>query len=166
MSAKDALNRYYKRQMGRDKRDQKPKRKNAKPEKFLEKEVLAWASSKAIHLHVVEAKAVYSQSAGRYLRGQAEAGLPDLIGNIEGLSVWIELKAKGRRSTLKPHQQAFLIAKIEQGCFAACIDSVDQLESLLSTYFKTAFSDRAKLLLDHLPKKKSGLENAEDELFS
>jgi len=159
MSAKSALLNYHKKIWDKDKRTQsRAGKKNDKPEKALEKSVLAWASSRNLFLHVVESKAVYSASAGRYLRGQAEAGLPDLIGNVLGLSVWIELKAKGRRGTLKEHQRAFLVRKIEQGCFACCVDSVDQLASLLSSYFNTPSSDRAQLLQNHLPKKRSPRE--------
>ena len=155
MSAKSALLNYHARIWTSEKRSQSRRgKKNDKPEKVLEKSVLSWALLNGLNLHVIESKAVYSASAGRYLRGQAEAGLPDLIGNIQGLSAWIELKAKGRRGTLKEHQRLFLIRKIEQGCFACCIDSVDQLAELFESYFNTHVSDRVQLLLDHLPKKR------------
>jgi hypothetical protein len=164
MSAKDALLKYHAKHAAGVKRTQsRAGKKNGKPEKVLEKQVLTWASNHAIHLHVVESKAVYSASAGRYLRGQAEAGLPDLIGNIEGLSAWIELKAKGRRGTLKEHQREFLVRKIEQGCFAVCIDSVDQLASVLAAFLSTPSSDRVRLLLDHLPIKRHRHPNNPDE---
>ena len=141
-------------------------RKNDKPEKVLEKQILIWAVNHGLSLHVVESKAVYSVAAGQYLRGQAEAGLPDLIGNLAELSVWIELKAKGRRGTLKEHQRDFLIRKVEQGSFASCIDSVDQLSELLSTFLSTAFSDRVRLLLHHLPATRiSKNQNHDEKLF-
>lgn len=164
MSAEDALKKYYARQMGSEKRRRKG-RKNGKPEKELERSVLQWASSQGIFLHVVEAKAVFSEKAQRYLRGQAEAGLPDLIGNHGSLSVWIELKAKGRRSTLKEHQREFLVAKIEQGCFACCVDSVEMLESLLVSFLSTGTSDRQLLLLNALPAKRNLPFEAADEVF-
>lgn len=166
MSAKDALLKFHKRDAeklsGKTRRKVK---KNAKPEKDLEKEILHWAQSKAIHLHVVESKAVYSVSAGRYLRGQAERGLPDLIGNCEGLSMWVELKAPGRRSTLKMHQRDFLEQKVSQGCFAVCVDSVEMLAKVLAAFLSTPASDRAQLLMDHLPVKRPRPSDREETLF-
>ncbi len=164
MSAKDALLKFYKRDADKlSGKSQRKRRKNASPEKDLEKEILRWSTSKGIDLHVIEAKAVYSVSAGRYLRGQAEAGLPDLVGNCEGLSVWIELKAPGRRSTLKVHQRDFLVRKISQGCFAVCVDSVESLAKVLASFLSTPASDRVQLLLDHLPKQRPQRPSSPDE---
>jgi len=160
-----ALHRYYAKELEKEKRSRnRATKRNGKPEKELEKSILKWASQKAIHLHVIEAKAVYSQSAGRYLRGQAEAGIPDLIGNCGGLSMWIELKSPGRRGTLKQHQREFLVQKVKQGCFSCCVDSVEQLDRLLAAFLSTPFSGRVQLLLDHLPKSRHP-SNHDDRLF-
>lgn len=102
--------------------------KYKKPEKQVEADCLEWASKNDAFLHIVEAKAVFSQAAGRYVSGQVESGFPDLVGNNNhGQVLWIELKAKDRRSTLSPKQYEFLKAKIEQGCFAVVVDSSARL---------------------------------------
>lgn len=109
--------------------------KNKKPEKIVEKDCLDWAKKNSVFLHVVESKAVFSQAAGRYLRGQTESGLSDLIGNnTSGHSVWIELKAKDRRCTLSLIQHKFLSEKISQGCFAVVVDSADRLHEYYYTW--------------------------------
>lgn len=107
---------------------------NARPEKLVEKVVMAWLNQNGFYCHVVESKAVYSQSAGRYLKGQTVSGMPDIIGVAphNGLGCFIELKAKGRRSTLSSNQKHFLKSVIELDAFAVCVDS----ETLLETYYR------------------------------
>lgn len=152
MSVKDALNNYYKKQMGTANRQ---KRKNKKPEKEVEKKVLAWAAKHGFDLQVFESKAVYSASAGRYLHSQASESVSDLIGNNQEIACYIELKAPGRRSTLKEHQLRFLQKKINQGCFACCVDSALMLEDTWSKWRSLKDKEQAKkFLLNYLPKKK------------
>ena len=120
----------------------KPKEKKSrsgleykKPEKLVEKDCLLWAKNNQIFLHIVEAKAVFSQAVGRYLSGQVESGFPDLVGNNNnGQVLWVELKAKDRRSTITPLQYLFLKTKIEQGCFAVVVDSADRLHEYYYTW--------------------------------
>ena len=54
------------------------KRRNKSPEKEVEKEVMAWLKRNQFYCHVVEAKAVFSEKTGTYLRGQAAPGFPDI----------------------------------------------------------------------------------------
>lgn len=109
--------------------------KSKKPEKLVEKDCLDWAKKNSVFLHVVESKAVFSQAAGRYLSGQVESGFPDIVGNnMSGQVMWIELKAKGKRSTLSPVQYLFLTEKIKQGCFAVVVDSADLLHEYYYTW--------------------------------
>lgn len=122
------------------------------PEKIVEKEVVTWLNTNGFSCHVVESKAVYNQKAGRYISGQTVPGFPDVVGcGPQGQSVWIELKAKGRRSTLRDAQRAFLRTKIKLGAFAVCIDSTRLLSNLWAGWSTT--SDKEKFLLDALPKK-------------
>ncbi len=99
------------------------------PEKMVEIEVLSKAKELGFDLDVIDSKATYSQSLQRYRKGKhAPEGFPDLVGNDDkGRAVFIELKAKGRLSTLRPSQRAFLERKIQQGCFACVIDSSEGL---------------------------------------
>ena len=130
MSVKLALEKYSRRAAG-VKRKRQSNQGNASPEKEVEKEVLEWARKADFDLSVVESKATYSLSAGRYLHGNAEAGFPDLVGNTPmchgSIACFIELKAKGKINTIRPGQVEFLSRKIKRGCFAVCVDSAESL---------------------------------------
>lgn len=156
MSAKDALNKFYRKQMAAQERAQGPRRKNTRPEFEVKKAVLAWLKENGFSCHAIEAKAVYSYEAGRYLSGQTVPGVADIFGSTpDGIACFIELKAKGRKSTLKPHQYEFLVAKIEVGAFAVCVDSVQCLAQVSEQWRalqKTDPPGAKTLLLEHLPK--------------
>lgn len=158
--ARNALLKHQQKQIRKHNRSH---RKNAKPEQVLVKAVLEFAKNLGLHLHIVEAKAVYSQSAGRYLNSMTEAGMPDLIGNYEGLSVWIECKAPGRVSTLKEHQRLFLANKASQGCFACCIDNVKTLKERFNMWLSLPQAARSAYLLQFLEPKKKYADT--DDLF-
>lgn len=157
MSAKKALENYYRRQLEEQERQLRPKRRNQKPEKEVERSVMGWLNANGFSCHVVESKAVFSKAAGRFIKGQTQAGVADIFGCApDGTAVFLELKAPGRRSTLKVHQREFLLTKIMIGAFAVCVDSVD----LLSRYW-SEFEHRRKMdpmlarnfLLRQLPAK-------------
>ena len=126
-----------------------------KPEKNTEKNVLLWARSHNIHLHVVESSS-YDPLLRRKGMSRAAVGFPDLVGNTqEGHSLWIELKAKDRRSTLSDKQREFLLAKIQQNCFAVVVDSVERLAQYWKGYWsQRSESDRQSYLSSCLPKKR------------
>lgn len=120
-----AVEGYAKKQLG----SSRPRAKrNASPEKDLVKLILKACETRGWSCHVVESKAVYNASAGRYISGQTVQGFTDIVGcDNQGISMWIEVKAPGKRSTLKEHQRQFLIEKISKNAFAVCIDSVELL---------------------------------------
>lgn len=157
MSAADALNKYLTRQLPRE---QKPKRSNAKPEFEVKKLVMRWLEANNFSCDAVESKAVYSHAAGSYVRGQAVAGFSDIVGvcNFGGAACYIELKAPGKRSTLKPHQRDFLMHKITLYAFAVCIDSIDDLADVYSRWLRFyrlgQLQEARALLMRHLPKAK------------
>jgi len=124
------------------KRSSKP---NGRPEKQVEKEVTAWLNQNGFYCHVVESKAVYSQAAGQYLRGQTVPGMSDIIGvtPINGVACFIELKAKGRRSVLSASQKHFLKTNIEMDAFAVCVDSATLLETYYAE-FKEIYGNKPK----------------------
>lgn len=166
MSAKKALESYYARQLAQLERVQSPRLKNAKPEEEVKRVVMAWLKEHGFSCHVVEAKAVYSKRAGRYVSSQTTPGFSDIVGACpNGLAAFIELKAPGKRSTLREGQRAFLVEKIDKGAFAVCVDSVECLATVWE-----AFEHRVRmepqlaraLLLRHLPQERSA---AEDEIF-
>lgn len=155
MSAKKALERFYERQLRELERVQSPRRRNAKPEQEVVRAMLAWLREQRFSCHVVEAKAVYSARAGRYVSSQTTPGFSDIVGACpNGLAAFVEVKAKGKRHTLRAGQRAFLRDKINAGAFAVCVDSVQCLEQVW-----IAFEHRWRmepqlakaLLLRHLP---------------
>jgi hypothetical protein len=104
------------------------KKPNGKPEKEVEKACMAWLRANGFSCSVVESKAVYSEASGRYMNGQTDAGFADCVGvHDSGTAVFIEFKAKGRLSTLRPAQKAFLREKIRFNAFAIVVDSAEML---------------------------------------
>lgn len=96
-----------------------------------------WLRANEFSVNVVESKAVYNQSAGRYIRGQTDQGFSDAVGcHNTGLGVFIEFKAPGRLSTLRPAQKAFLREKIDFGAFVAVVDSAERLSEIWESFKK------------------------------
>ncbi len=145
---KNAISGYLNRQ---DVQQAGPTRKNEKPEKEVEQKALAWLRSNGFHMSVVESKATYDPKRGRYISQSVKDGFVDLVGNhFSGLSVFIELKAPGRRATLRDNQRAFLMAKIETGCFAVCIDDVELLAVQFEEFQKMRKRQQFQLSKDFL----------------
>lgn len=149
----------------------KPRKAAASPEKDVVKKILNWCRGNGLSVNEIEAKAVYNERAGHYLRGQVAPGYSDISGNTSyGVAVYIEAKAKGRRCTLKPHQQNFLIDKINTHCFAVCIDDIDKLKFMYHTWYElykaSRYKDAQDFLLNMLPKAKKNRSSqvVDDEL--
>lgn len=135
------------------------KRRNSKPEQILTIiPCLSWGREHGFSLHQVESKAVFSKAIGRYKRGMTTKGFPDIVGcTPDGIAVFIEGKAPGSLSDLKPHQRDFLLDKILKGCFAVCVDSPQRL-ALLYDRWKLCPSAMGKSFLlralPEVPKKR------------
>ena len=162
MSVKDALDNYSRRYLGIKKK--RTNKKNKQPEREVQKEVLAWCSATGFDVSVVESKAVYSRSAGRYLRGQATAGFSDLAGvTPDGTGCFIELKAPNKLSTFRHAQYDYLCSKIRKGAFGCCVDSVCLLADLYRVWVnlkKNNTTEHIDFLLQEIPKPR----NRNDEL--
>lgn len=160
----NAIKGYHRRQDQGSSRQ--PRRKNKTPEKDVEKAVLEWARDNNIFLHVIEASS-WDPRLGRKGSAKAQTGFPDLVGNSsDGLSLYVELKAKDRRSTLSEVQRLFLTRKIEQGCFAVCVDSPLKLDQYLRKFLSLANTDlRRSYLIDCLPKRMSSRKPPKDDEF-
>lgn len=156
-STLEALRRYSERQY--KKSTHKRSKKNAKPEKEVEKMVTAWLEANEFDYSIVEAKAAYSPSAGMYLNSPTEPGFSDICADTPwGHSCYIELKALGKRSTLSINQRLFLERKIKKGCFAVVTDSVKHLETNYikwkQLYRNNGPKAAKEFLMSLLPKKK------------
>lgn len=114
------------------------KKRNLKPEKQVEKEVLAWCKLNGFDMSVVESKAAFSPAAGKFLKRSrmTSESMPDLVGNYGSIAAFIELKAPGRRKNLSLEQWMFLKRKIEDGCFACVTDSVLHLSDLIKRVYR------------------------------
>lgn len=131
-----------------------PKRRNEKPEKEVERQVLILAKSKNWFVKVIEAKGTYSEQAKRYMQGQVKKGTADIIGVDEnGFHLEIELKAAGRRSTLKEHQRLNLIEVINRNGFGCVTDNHYHLNNLYCEWLLLNPNQRRELLLNDLPKQ-------------
>lgn len=126
-----------------------------KPEKLVEQEILHYLNiNTQIKVDVIDSKATFSQRSQSYKKSKAAPiGFPDLVGNDEhGRAFYIELKAKGKLRTIRPAQRKFLLRKIQDNCFAACVDSVACFERI---YLSWLASGKSKVVLleelDRLP---------------
>lgn len=146
---KSAVTRALEGFLERDQRPVKPSKKNSKPEfELTYKPVKRWLYENGFSCDKVESKAVRGADGGFY-RGMAVAGMSDLVGcDPHGYAVFIELKAPGRRASLKGHQRDFLIEKIKRGAFACCTDSVEHLSETYSHWQKTKSKE---FLMANLP---------------
>lgn len=154
MSARDALLKYSQRQLKSVNNNRAPKRKNEKPEEITVRECIDWLRDHGFSIHRVEAKAVYSKAAGRYLHSQTTPGMPDLVGNDKnGRACFIECKAKGKRSTVRHAQTEFLTEKIKTNCFVVVADTSEFLSNAYDLWQSTSAPNRQKLLLSLLPKQ-------------
>jgi hypothetical protein len=126
------------------------KQKNQKPEQIVVKQIYLEMKKMNFLPLIVEAKAVYNQDAGRYLGSQVAPGTSDILAaSPQGYFVACEVKAKGLRRTLKPHQKEFLLSVIDKGSFGCCSDSVEHFVALYHIWIS---SGRPKeLLIKDLP---------------
>jgi hypothetical protein len=133
------------------------KRKNSAPEKLTETAVKEWATRNNISLLVFEAKATFSQARQSYNSRAVAPGFPDMAGNNQdGLAMFVELKALGKNSTIRLMQWDFLFEKINQNCFAACVDSATQLDMFYRTFDSLqTIEARKAYLMGCLPRKPS-----------
>ena len=141
-------------------------RKNEEPERELQKEVIKWLNSIGWDVDSIDSKAQFSEGQGRYISQNAKPGISDVVGNDpNGIAVYIEMKAPGRRSSLRHNQRLFLLRKIKTNCFAIVADS----KEFISTAYKRwslDYADRAKrnaILLSLLPPEKT--ERDQGSLF-
>lgn len=142
----NALDRHSSRQIKTPKR----KKHNGKPEAILALDIKKTLNEWGWSVDIVESKAVYSEAAGAYLHGKTRPGFSDIVGNdCNGFAVYIEVKAKGKRSTVRPDQYKFLTEKINTNAFAIVADSIEYISNAHDVW---STSRDKNFLLDELPK--------------
>lgn len=141
-----AINKWSSKQLPKPQR----KKTNDKPEARFLLELKKYLTNLGWDVTIIEAKASYSEESGRYTHGAVAAGYPDLSGNMpNGLAVYIETKAPGKRSTIRPAQHEFLTRKISSNCFAICCDSVIYFDRVFAEWSQAP--NRKAFLLKELP---------------
>jgi hypothetical protein len=137
------------------------KRKNAKPEKLVEKEVLDWCRSRGWFVNVIESKSTFSAKSGRYTGTAAAAGHVDITGvDDKGVFVAIELKAPGKLKTLRPAQYKFLVEVINRNGFGVCVDSCAMLSEIYYTFSCAPSTDLVRGFLLGLIKDTTPQDNS------
>lgn len=133
----------------------RPSRKpNQKPELELQAKMISRLEKIGFFVFSVESKSVWSQSAGRYLNSQTVLGCSDILGiDQNGSFVAVEVKAPGRRSTLRAAQRIFLDKIISRNGFAVCSDSLEHLEKTYQAWLNLDSHSQKDLLKKDLPKE-------------
>jgi len=161
MSVKSALYNYIDRQAKKEAND-KPKRKNKTPEYDLQAEIIKTAKKDGFKFYITDSSARWSYEKEGYVSETFESGMSDLTGDRDGLACYIEIKAPGKRSTLKPHQREFLMRKIGRGCFACCVDSY---ELITETWDKWRQSGNYSMVLIKCLPREPVSRDKDDDLF-
>lgn len=152
-STKAAIDRYYSKLLVEQ--SPKAKEKRLTPELDLQKEIHSWLLSSGFFAFRVESRAQFDQATGNTIYSQTTVGVSDEIAvHNTGLFCAVEIKAPGKRSTLRDSQRNFLHSVIASNGFAACVDSVEHLSSLWTSYNSLDLSLRKSLLLRDLPQLK------------
>lgn len=136
-----------------DNKKRRPLPSHLKPEKLVEKEVLAMAQDLGFDLSMIDSKAIFSEKKQEYTKNYCvPEGAPDLWGcDSNGVAVYLELKAPGKLKSLSEKQKKFLARKIDYNCFAVAVDSPQLLFDLYSKWkaFVSA-SDKRDFLLKQI----------------
>lgn len=128
-----------------------------KPEKQVERDVLAWGFLNGFSLDIYDSKSLFIK--GNKIRNPGlNVGTPDCCGSSpEGYSVFLELKAPGKEEVCRLSQFQFLARKIEGNCFALVLSSVSFLDQTWCAWLnlrKNGKDAEARdLLKSLLPKK-------------
>ena len=120
--------------------------KSRKPNAFhndLCKELIRFGAGFGFDLTYVD---VSSYVNGSFRRKSSEFGVSDLIGNVNGLACFIEVKTH-KSSSLSEKQRMFLERKIYSGCFAMRCFSPNGLKTTYGLWLAASDADTKKKIL-------------------
>ena len=127
-----------------------PKRINKAPEEDVVAAHFNWYELNDWYMKRYESKA--KNINGVWRSSGCAPGTPDTLGSTPfGWLAAVEVKAPGRRSTLRPKQREFLIEVIRRHGFGVCSDSVAYLEKTWAHWLSLSQPARVAFLLDELP---------------
>jgi len=154
-----AMLKHHEKQLPKKKRERK---RNDNPEAKISLAIKNHLIGLGWSVDIVESKAVFSAQAQSYTFGKTRPGFSDIVGNTpSGMAAYIEVKSKGRRSSLRPAQFDFLSEKIKTNAFAIVADSVEYV--LLTYDVWLSSTDKLALLLNELPKLQPRYGSPQDE---
>lgn len=120
---------------------QKRARKNSRPEKSVQNQILFELLTLGIFAWVIDSKARYSENLKRYMKTEIPVGHPDIIGvDPNGYFIAVECKAPGKLSNVSPYQQDFLQRIRDKGGFAIVADSPGLVRSSYLQWAKERIS--------------------------
>jgi hypothetical protein len=134
-----------------DKKYRSRKRKNNNPEELVVKSLQYYFNTCGFFVCGYESKAKFINGVWR--TSGLNVGTPDLIGvDNEGYFMAVEVKAKGKRSTLRREQREFLTKTIMCGGLGICADSVEYFQEVYEEWKKLdSVNERRILLMSKLP---------------
>lgn len=161
MSAKAAFLKYCSKQLKSASASREPKQKRKKPEQLVVMQIKKWAKENGLSLNTVESKIMFSAGGGS-IRSQTDVGISDLVGcDKNGFAVYIEAKAPGSRSNVRPAQCLFLIEKIRKNCFAIVADSAAYCDTHYKIWLSLGIEERKNYLRELLPNKAKKILSSE-----
>jgi hypothetical protein len=123
-----------------------------RPEKLVERDIMAWAFQRGWLLHVIDSKKQRNAKGDFVFSDAAPTGISDLVGcDKRGQAVYIELKAPGKESVCRLEQRNFLLRVIEHNAFACVVSSPEQLEEIYCTW--VGHENGRKYLTSKIPTK-------------
>lgn len=139
-----------------------PKRKNSRPEETVVTDLMLFYKRNKFFIKNYESKA--KNINGVWRTSGLSDGTPDLMGVCpNGYFHANEVKAPGKRSSLRPNQREFLMRVILNNGFAICSDSVEHTKKLYDKWIKEKeLKKKRDLLIQDLPVKRSK-DRADDE---
>lgn len=134
------------------------------PERAFAHQLLKHLRANGFSMDIVDSS-TFNKQAGYHTQSVHTVGFSDLVGCcLEGRAIYIEVKAPGKRNTLRPAQRVFLTAKINSNAFAIVCDSLQSFDVQWASFLLSV--DRKRYLLDQLPKLSAEEKRRDDSNLS
>lgn len=134
------------------------------PERAFAHQLLKHMRANGFSMDIVDSS-TFNKQAGYHTQSVHTVGFSDLVGCcLEGRAIYIEVKAPGKRNTLRPAQRVFLTAKINSNAFAIVCDSLQSFDVQWASFLLSV--DRKRYLLDQLPKLSAEEKRRDDTNLS
>ncbi len=134
------------------------------PEQRMVHELLKHMRKLGFTVDIVDSS-TFDRQAGYHTQSVTRPGFSDIVGNsVDGVCIYIEAKAPGKRNTLRPAQREFLLEKINTNTFAVVCDSIQSFDVQWSSFMISV--DRKRYLLDQMPAMTANEKRRDDSNLS